>query len=42
MRQLKRSGLLLVGLVLFLSCTALAATIKAPVLTYQGDRKSVV
>lgn len=37
MRQLKRSGLLLVGLVLFLSCTALAATIKAPVLTYQGS-----
>lgn len=37
MRQLKRSGLLLVGLVLLLSCTALAATIKAPVLTYQGS-----
>ncbi len=40
MRQLKRSGLLLVGLVLLLSCAALAATIKAPVLTYQGGSGS--
>lgn len=37
MKLLKQTGLLLVGLVLLLSCTALAATISAPVLTYQGS-----
>lgn len=42
MKQLKRAGLLFAGLVLLLSCTALAATIKAPVLTYQGSGGSYV